>query len=588
MKRLRRYLPLLALLLFLGSVMSCRHAGVHDALLRAEALMETAPHAARAVLDSLSDHCSLITDHFSQRETALYALLKTQADYKCRVRLTSDSLILLATDYYGTKRKTQHAALAQYYLGCAYSDMHRDLDAIDALLRATTLFPDTTNKYYAYSLFELGKEYLKNHMNENAIAALKRYRVSNICNSDSLNISYADYYLGESAMYIGDDLLADSLYKCVIRNTKTQESVRYDSYYELAKLYHYHWHDSKKAATFLDDYLDFFDNEKGKGASLLLKAEILFEQKDFYSAFTFYKKALENSNDLYTNCMANKGLANVMSLLNKPDSTQYCINQYTLLLDSIYSVNRQQEIAEIQNSHVIEIHDQQLRARHARFLLLGGIVLVLAISAFIISLLLIDRKHKNEKLKFEQELRDIKQRHIEQNIKEELDIEEDSPVSESEDDVSDVETTERASSVRDDGSFSFTKEYDISVPPHLSIQQERVALYRKQFADGRWQRYLEESKVEILSKKYMPVEDADKFRDYLQDLFADVFLDLVNENANVTRPDLEYCAMTLLGFNTATIAYCARVSLHSLHNRRYHIKDKLTPDWYTFIFASPK
>jgi hypothetical protein len=40
--------------------------------------------------------------------------------------------------------------------------MGRDLEAIDALLRATTLFPDTTNKYYANTLFELGLLYL-NH-----------------------------------------------------------------------------------------------------------------------------------------------------------------------------------------------------------------------------------------------------------------------------------------------------------------------------------------------------------------------------------------------------------------------------------------
>ena len=54
MKRLRRYLPLLALLLMLaGSIMSCRDAGVRDALQRAEALMKSDPHAARAVLDSL-------------------------------------------------------------------------------------------------------------------------------------------------------------------------------------------------------------------------------------------------------------------------------------------------------------------------------------------------------------------------------------------------------------------------------------------------------------------------------------------------------------------------------------------------------
>ena len=586
MKSLHRCLRLLALLLFLSSVMSCRHAGVHDALLRAEALMETDPHAARAVLDSLSDNCSLITDHFSQRETALYALLRTQADYKCNVRLTSDSLPLIATNHYGTKRKSQHAALAQYYLGCAYNDMHRDLDAIDALLRATTLFPDTTNKYFANCLFELGLLYSNHHMQDNAWTTFNRYRRTEVCNLDSLNICYADYYMGSVALYQEDIELTDSLFRCVERNTKASDYIRNTAYFQLAKLCYYKKHDIEEAIKYLQKIGNYFGEKNG--AILTLKADILSEQQQPEKAFEFYNKAIKYTSDLYIQCSSYEGMASVSSMTDKKDSTRFYIQQYKSLLDTIITLSQKEKIAEIEDMHIVEIHDQQVRARSLRLRLAVGIFIIVLLSAFIITLLLIDRRRKNEKLRFEQELRDIKQRHIEQNIKEELDIEDETPVSESEDDVSNVETTERASSARDDGSFSFTKECDISVPPRLSIQQERVALYRKQFADGRWQRYLEERKVEILSKKYMPVEDADKFRDYLQDLFADVFLDLVNENANVTRPDLEYCAMTLLGFNTATIAYCARVSLHSLHNRRYHIKDKLTPDWYTIIFASPK
>ena len=62
MKHLRRYFPLLVLLLMLaGSITSCRDAGVRDALQRAEALMETDPHAARAVLDSLNPQSSIFS-----------------------------------------------------------------------------------------------------------------------------------------------------------------------------------------------------------------------------------------------------------------------------------------------------------------------------------------------------------------------------------------------------------------------------------------------------------------------------------------------------------------------------------------------
>jgi len=85
MKRLRRYLPLLALLLFLGSVMSCRDAGVRDALQRAEALLETDPKAARAVLDSLDlqssspiPNSSFLIPNYSRRDFADWAWLKVQ------------------------------------------------------------------------------------------------------------------------------------------------------------------------------------------------------------------------------------------------------------------------------------------------------------------------------------------------------------------------------------------------------------------------------------------------------------------------------------------------------------------------------
>ena len=343
MKRLRRYLPLLVLLLLLAvSISSCRDAGVRDALQRAEALMETDPHAARAVLDSIEPHLNpplkgRTSNHPSFRrgrgEAALYALLRTQADYKCNVRLTSDSLIRVATNYYGTRRKTQSSALAQYYLGCAYGDMHRDLDAIDALLRATTLFPDTTNKYFANCLFELGLLYSNHHMQDSAWIAFKRYRQTDVCQSDSENIGYADYYMGSVAMYIEKDNLADSLFRCVERNTTCSDNIRFNTYFQFAKLNYYHRHDAEEALTYLDRIGNYYG--EGNGAILTLKADILSEQQQPEKAFELYKKAIRNSSDIYTQCSSYEGLAGLAPLINKGDSTRYFIEQYKALLDTI-------------------------------------------------------------------------------------------------------------------------------------------------------------------------------------------------------------------------------------------------------------
>ncbi|MBO7498870.1 MAG: hypothetical protein J6T64_06730, partial [Bacteroidaceae bacterium] len=101
MKRPATPVPLLLILFLLAvAVTSCRRdASFHAALTRAEALMETDPRAARAVLDSLNFQSS----HFNlpSRGAADWAWLKVQADYKCNVPLTSDSLARIATDYYG-------------------------------------------------------------------------------------------------------------------------------------------------------------------------------------------------------------------------------------------------------------------------------------------------------------------------------------------------------------------------------------------------------------------------------------------------------------------------------------------------------
>ena len=160
-------LPLLAALSV--SMTGCTPHGERERLQRAEEVIETDAAAAAATLDSIRPS-SLHGD-----ARARYALLRTQSDYKNFVPLTSDSLIRFATRRYGTRRPSADAALAQYYLGCTYKDMGRDLDAIDALLRATTLFPDTTNKYYAYSHSELGLLYLNHHSPSKAIPVLKKY-----------------------------------------------------------------------------------------------------------------------------------------------------------------------------------------------------------------------------------------------------------------------------------------------------------------------------------------------------------------------------------------------------------------------------
>ena len=557
MNRPRHLYPIVLFLLLLltASVTSCRRdAAFHDALLRAEALMETDPQQARAVLAEIEDSILKIEDYpaeeagqkarknfqssifnfQSKSEAALYALLRTQADYKCDVPLTSDSLILLATDYYGTKRKSQRAALAQHYLGCTYREMHRDLDAIEAQLRATTLFPDTTNKYYAHSLLHLGLLYSKHYMVDSAWVAFGRYRRTESCNSDSANIGYADFYMGTIALYHDDDELTDSLFQCVLNNTKTTNYNRFTTYFQLAKLRFYHQHDIEGALAYLKKIGNRFGEDNS--ALLTLRADILAQQQQPATAYELYKKALRNSSDIYVQCTSYEGLASVAPLLNKPDSTRYFIDQYKSLLDSIYTMNKQKEIAEIKDKHIVEIHDQQLKARHARFMFWMGILAVVLLSGTAITFLLIDRKRKKRYLQAQEELRQANVEVLRAQVDEQ---------------PADLDALYRKKLAACQNLFRRTPSARLLLVPPSSL----TAAQRQTLMDG------------------------------LTRSFVDIMLDVKNASNAVNDQELMYCILSSLQCSTAQMAELLNTTESTLRSRKARLKEKM-PDNLHALFLS--
>ena len=149
--------------------MGCGGHGHMRQLERLEAQLDTAPDAVRLALDSIP-FASL-----GDEERALYAILRTQADYKCYVPLTTDTLIRHATNYYNRNRKSYRAAMAWYSLGCVYTELRDDVNAIHAYLQAKSFFPDTTTKYHAYCNQNLGEHYLNRNMFDEALVALEAF-----------------------------------------------------------------------------------------------------------------------------------------------------------------------------------------------------------------------------------------------------------------------------------------------------------------------------------------------------------------------------------------------------------------------------
>ena len=142
--------------LFLLLVTGCKESKeLLDTLKRAEAVMEATPDSAYTLLQNLD------TEKLKTREgRARYALLYTQAQDKCYIDETNDSLITTAVNYYRHYGEVRNRFLSIYYKGRVYSNARDYLKAMLAYAEAETLIPEVKDNYYCGLLYsQLGNIY---------------------------------------------------------------------------------------------------------------------------------------------------------------------------------------------------------------------------------------------------------------------------------------------------------------------------------------------------------------------------------------------------------------------------------------------
>ena len=140
-------LSLITILCIIG-IYGC--SGTPDKLKTAESLMQTAPDSSYHILQHIKQGHLI-----SRSDKALYALLMSQAMDKNDIKLESDSLIRIATDYY-TGTDPEHAGYAWFYMArCAGNSGNAKIQA-EALLKALEYAKMTTN-YKLKGLVYAGK-----------------------------------------------------------------------------------------------------------------------------------------------------------------------------------------------------------------------------------------------------------------------------------------------------------------------------------------------------------------------------------------------------------------------------------------------
>ena len=369
-------------------LISC--SGNGNSLSKVETLMETDPKAADSILVS-------IPVPKLRHNRALYAILKTQLDYKNYRPLSDNSMILSATDYYGTKHKDYYAAMAWYSLGCTYTDTHNDIAAIDAYLKAKDLFPDTLIRYFTLAEQNLGYHYLNRMMLPEATEQYKLCLVNAQRLGNNKVEKKATYNLGCCALYKKEFHVADSIFNHILTDSTSSTDQKNAAIFQLSKIRLHHDKDYPQAMKLIEEYLFFRNNFENSSAGLSVKADIFYEMGQLDSAYYYYSKSLDCSKDINTLCSDYDMLTLLSIRLGQKTQAIKYYNNYKSMADSIYEQRNHEQINIIESEHKIELAENQLHNKTIRFTIISASFILLSIMLAIIAVIYY-RNWKKEKI----------------------------------------------------------------------------------------------------------------------------------------------------------------------------------------------
>ncbi len=163
------YLSLFTILL--SAAVGCSRS-LDKRLVLADTLMWVNPDSSLAILNAINRD-SLQGDE----NQAYYALLLTQAQFRCNIPLTSDTLISKAVDYYSDIHNREHYTRSLLYKGSAYEDMNNPVEAIKWYKKAENNADSTDYRNLAQINFRMGLLYYKNYASNRILRkCAKNYR----------------------------------------------------------------------------------------------------------------------------------------------------------------------------------------------------------------------------------------------------------------------------------------------------------------------------------------------------------------------------------------------------------------------------
>ena len=253
-------------------------------ILKAEKLMYTCPDSAYTLLLSIRH-----PEKLSKADYAAWCLHYTFAQDKLHKKITSDSLIKIAIDYYSTGNLPKYTGMGWYLLGCIHSSHNEKQEAIFAFNKAEEILKGTSeNRLKRLVAFNLGYTSMQDELYRHSLGYFREALGFFKKAGDGKNVAYA--YREISNMYYQLDYPSDSVSR----------------YLDLsAKL-------SKKAGDSINYY------------SVLIRRGQLLLGKNDYCAKELLLKAYKHFPE--SKCYNAAYLARAYSGLNRQDSALYYLD----------------------------------------------------------------------------------------------------------------------------------------------------------------------------------------------------------------------------------------------------------------------
>ena len=538
--------PYLSLLVAIPLLATCTNNATLARLEAVEAIIDSAPEAAYYMLDSIEPATLHGETH------ALYALLCTQADYQCYVPLTSDSLIRLATDYYGSSSSNHRAALAHYYLGCTYTELGDDAEALRAYMQALTLFPDTTVRHYALCYQNMARHYRNRNMLPESLAAFTAFRNIMQQRGSATDVFNADYQIAVTYLYMELFDEAAARLQALLTNAEVPQRIADEAAFQLAKIACYHTEEYALAMQYIDRHIASVHDVRRLGPDYSVKGDIYAALGHADSARHYYHLALLPRRDVYADCNTYYKLIEIALAEGCTDSVASYIEHHTTLLDSIARMQSRAEVDRVHAEHDMLMYDRTMRERHIRFVLIGVAIVVALALALLALFVILDNRRKSTYIRLQKQLA--------QNRAEMLVL---TATSDDSDPSSTTPDSERL----------------------YALRRQRVEYCCQLFAHTEWQARI--SQVEHTPEALLAftLSERNALQQVLVDTFADAMIDFKNECPSLTSSDLQLLIFTLLGCSIRTISICTAISENALRSRKTRMKAKMSEQMYQFVFG---